>query len=330
MIANNVIGRDLTREIENELAACDLVVTDGNVKRLYPELLKNAFAVPAGERNKNQNTLFDILRAMHEAGLKRTSRIAAVGGGVVGDMTGLAAALYMRGIEWVSIPTTLLAMVDSGIGGKTAVDFCGVKNLVGAFHSPVKTVASAHFLDTLPSREWLCGIGETVKTCLLDKDGYALLRKYGFSRENVKFDAYELIRECVRIKTRVVELDPTENGLRKILNVGHTVGHALESADGYAASHGEYVAAGMLVEALMCKERVESGFFAELEAMLRKIATVPNISGETIARFASSDKKNTGGCISLMIVTSPGETAEVKLKPDEFVERYDAARETLK
>ena len=327
---NNITGRDLTVEIEKAISECGLIVTDTNVKRLYPEVLKNAFAISAGERNKNQNTLFDILRAMHEAGLNRTSRIAAVGGGVVGDVTGLAAALYMRGIDWVSVPTTLLAMVDSGIGGKTAVDFCGVKNLVGAFHSPVKTVASAHFLDTLPRREWLCGIGETVKTCLLDREGYRLLQKYDFSRYNEKFDAYELICECVRIKSRVVELDPTEKGLRKILNVGHTVGHALESADSYELSHGEYVAAGMLVEAEMCKDRIDEGFFAELRTMLRKIAVVPNYSGKTVAEHALSDKKNADGLISIITVTSPSETAEVKLSFDEFVKRYDAAAEALK
>ena len=131
-MANNITGRDLTVEIEKAISECGLIVTDTNVKRLYPELLKNAFAVSAGERNKNQNTLFDILRAMHETGLNRTSRIAAVGGGVVGDVTGLAAALYMRGIDWVSVPTTLLAMVDSGIGGKTAVDFCAFSRHVAA------------------------------------------------------------------------------------------------------------------------------------------------------------------------------------------------------
>ena len=169
-MSNIHCGKDLTSGVIDALGFCAFTVTDDNVARLYPELTKNAYVIPAGEASKTPETLFAVLAEMSNRRIKRGDRIAAVGGGVVGDLTGLAAALYMRGVEWTSIPTSLLAMVDSGIGGKTAVDFNGIKNLVGAFHMPRDIVISCEFLKTLPEREWLCGTGELIKTCLLSKD----------------------------------------------------------------------------------------------------------------------------------------------------------------
>lgn len=327
---DNVIGRDLSAEIKRELGSCDFVVTDENVSVLYSDLTRGAYVIKAGENNKNERTLFSILEGMCGANLRRNSRVAAIGGGVVGDITGLAAALYMRGIQWVSIPTTLLSMADSGIGGKTAIDFRGFKNLVGAFHSPIKTIISAHFLNTLPEREWLCGYGEIIKTCLLDKDAYELFKAKNFVAEKSADGVYELIGECVRIKSNVVEQDPTEKGLRKILNVGHTVGHALESMDGYKLSHGEYVICGMAIETEMNKERVDKRFYDEIMPVLKKYARIPQASGLDVAAFAAPDKKNTtDGKISVMTVITAGKVEEIKLDKTEFARRCNDAIEAL-
>lgn len=330
-MSNIIRGKNIASDVKNALSFCALTVTDANVARAYPELTKNAYVISAGESNKNPETMFSIIEAMHAKGLQRGDCVAAVGGGVVGDMTGLAAALYMRGINWTSIPTTLLAMVDSGIGGKTAVDFNGIKNLVGAFHSPQDVVISAEFLKTLPDREWLCGTGELVKTCLLAKKAYKLLidKLDGLIARNID-DVYELIETCVEIKTAVVEADPTEKSLRKILNVGHTVGHALESADGYMLSHGEYVLKGMMAEAAMCKDIMDEAFYAELIGILKRFTTPPRSTGKSVCEKAMSDKKNVGGTITVMLPISAGEVIDIKMERADFLRRYDAGIKELK
>lgn len=324
-------GLDLSGEIESAAGSCALTVTDSNVAALYPTLAKDAFVIAAGEKNKTPETLFSIIRAMHARGMTRRDRVLALGGGVVGDMTGLAAALYMRGVEWVSVPTTLLAMTDSGIGGKTAVDFDGVKNLVGAFHSPCATLVSARFLSTLPDREWLCGYGELIKTCLLSADAYGMLKEKSGSLfgKNIG-EIAELIELCLRIKNEVVTADPTERGRRKILNVGHTVGHALESLDGYSLSHGEYVMKGMMTECAMCREYIDDEFYSEMLAIFKSFTSPPRSSAKPVCEKAKSDKKNTDGRISIMLPVRAGEIKEIELSPDEFVERYTAALKELK
>ena len=192
------------------------VVTDSNVYRLYKELIAEKFAGglcvgPAGERHKNRNTLFKILDSMLDARLHRSSVVVALGGGVVGDMAGFAAALYMRGTRLIQIPTTLLAQVDSSVGGKTAIDYRGVKNVLGAFYQPERVYCDPLFFNTLPPREIRCGLGEIIKTGVLDAEiGYKIrqnadkLRDLGF--------LHELAADCVRFKARVVEQDETERG----------------------------------------------------------------------------------------------------------------------
>lgn len=326
-----VYGKALEREIREAVEGCAFSVTDGNLARLYPELTKNSFVIAAGEKSKTPETLFSILSAMSDARLTRADRVAAIGGGVVGDITGLAAALYMRGIKWTSIPTSLLAMVDSGIGGKTAVDFRGVKNLVGAFHMPEDILISTHFLKTLPEREWLCGTGELVKTCILSEDAYARFKANAdkvFSRDPEAL--FETVKLCVEIKNSVVEKDPTEKGLRKILNVGHTVGHALESLDGYRLSHGEYVIKGMLAEFAMFRDKMDAAFYSEIMPVLARFSSPPELAATDVAEKAMSDKKNSGGTVSVMIPRTAGEVNEIKVSKAEFAERYEAAREELK
>lgn len=331
VVSNIICGKNITENVKAAIADCALTVTDTKLRALYPELTKNAFAVPCGEKNKNLQTLSAILTEMHKRGLTRGDRVAAFGGGVVGDMTGFAAAVYMRGIEWVSIPTSLLAMVDSGIGGKTAVDFDGVKNLVGAFHSPSDIYVNAAFLKTLPEREWLCGSGELVKTCMLDETAFiALCDNLSLLFAKDIDGVFPLIECAVSIKTDIVDKDLNEKGLRKILNVGHTVGHALESLDGYKLSHGEYVLKGMMTEAAMCKDMLDDRFYDGYIKLVSLFTRPPQSTANSICELAMSDKKNTKGSISIMLPKAPGDVTEIKLEPQDFKARYNAAIKELK
>lgn len=302
------------------------VVTDKNVYGLYADAVADAFpaaqvcVVPAGERHKNRTTLFRILDQMFAAGLHRGSFVVALGGGVVGDMAGLAAALYMRGTRLVQVPTTLLAQVDSSVGGKTAVDYRGVKNAVGTFYQPERVFADPLFLHTLPAREVKCGLGEIVKTGILDA---AIGDKLGAGSRlrDVAF-LQELAADCIRFKARVVEADETETqGLRKCLNLGHTTGHALELLYG-RRSHGEYVLIGLWLESLIAeREGVCSPAWAE-EVRRRVAAAEPRIPAFRGARrgleFALHDKKNAGGGVSLVLPKARGEYALFTLSPQKY------------
>ncbi len=330
-MSNILCGNDIAGDVKTALSMCAFVVTDSNVAKLYPELTDGAFVMPAGEKNKNPETLFKILGEMQNRKLKRGDTMAAIGGGVVGDTAGFAAAVYMRGIKWTNIPTTLLAMVDSGIGGKTAVDFCGVKNLIGAFHEPTDIVINTSFLNTLPPREWLCGIGELVKTCLLTTDAYLKLKNDLDALRSYDSRAInELVRLCVDIKSAVVKADLTETGLRKILNVGHTVGHALESLDGYMLSHGEYVLKGMMTELAMCKDLVDEEFYGEMIPLLKSFTPAPRTTAKAVCEKATMDKKNEFDTISIMLPVSAGNVTEVKMEYADFTARYNDALKELK
>ncbi len=331
MNSNIYCGQNAIAEVKNALSFCSFTVTDSNVAELYPELTDGAYVIPAGERSKSPEMLFGIIAEMKLRNVKRGDRIASIGGGVVSDITGLAASLYMRGVEWTNIPTSLLAMVDAGIGGKTAIDFGGVKNLVGTFHKPVQIVISTDFLSTLPEREWVCGTGELIKTCLLsEKAYYELYDKLGGFRAKKPDYVYSLISRCIEIKHAVVAADPTEQNLRKILNVGHTVGHALESADGYMLSHGEYVLKGMMTEAAMCKDIIEPQFYRQLLEMTRCFTTPPRTTANVVLEKAALDKKNVGSTISLMVPASPANIMEVRMETKDFTDRYTQAIKDLR
>lgn len=281
----------------------NFVVTDSNVRALYSAWFEKYFSdagifvLPAGEENKNFSELQAILNEMARAGMHRTSRVFAVGGGVVGDIAGLAAALFMRGVSCVQIPTSLLAQVDSSVGGKTAVDLGGVKNVVGAFYQPCEVLVSSEFLKTLPPREIKCGLGEIVKYAALNAEIFDELE-----RNTGKFDDLDFLASltglCIRHKARVVETDEKENGERKSLNVGHTTGHAIELASGL--SHGEGVLFGMRIETKIAIEQgvCNRAYGERLLALIDKALavapqSVPDFSqiGEA-AENARADKKN--------------------------------------
>lgn len=300
-------------------------ITDSNIKRLYPEMFEGVphTAIPAGEANKNLETVGNIIADMVNAGCNRKTTVVAVGGGVVGDTAGFAAACFMRGVKWINVPTTLLAMVDSGIGGKTGVDVRGYKNIAGAFHMPEEVLICPVWLNSLPDRERMCGCGEMIKHALLDADIFNDTRKYLDKLIDGETETtMRLIEKSVRYKESIVAADFKESGLRKRLNVGHTVGHAVEKLDNFALSHGEYVALGIIAEMTMLKERVSKRFYNEAVRMAKSVCShsFPKIAAGLITEVARADKKNADDKIIIMLPTD-GEVEEVALTPEEFTER---------
>lgn len=339
MTGDIYIGEDV---IENRLPTLTavkkcFVVTDSNVYALYKAWFSHYFSeaeifvLSAGEENKNFQSLYAILEKMTGAGMRRTSRLFAVGGGVVGDIGGLAAALYMRGISCVQIPTTLLAQVDSSVGGKTAVDLGGVKNVVGAFYQPCEVLIDPRFLSTLPKRELKCGIGEIVKYAALSGEIFDRLQTGDW--ENLEY-LTSLISACVRHKAKVVERDEKETGERKSLNVGHTTGHAIELSSGL--SHGESVLYGMRLEtgialsACVCQKEYGESLLRLID---RALALSPRAEVdfshiEENARLARSDKKNTeDGNIQMAVAKAKGEWTMLSLS---FADYQAALKKAVK
>ena len=296
----------------------NFVVTDSNVYALYKEWFARyfngaeIFVLPAGEENKTFQSLYAILEKMAAAGLHRNSRLFAVGGGVVGDIGGLAAALYMRGISCVQIPTTLLAQVDSSVGGKTAVDLGGVKNIVGAFYQPCEVLVDPTFLKTLPPREIKCGVGEIVKYAALSGEIFNVLEKNTDKLTDLTF-LTELIVACIQHKANVVQADEKESGERRSLNVGHTTGHAIELTSGL--SHGESILYGMLFETRMAVSAgvCEKEYGQRLIALTEKAIGMTPLSSVDFSNIganaekARADKKNLDdGKIKMAVAKAKG------------------------
>lgn len=313
------------------------LVTDSNVYELYGGLIEQTFGsvpryiLPAGEENKTFAHLGEILAAMGEAGLLRTSTLIAMGGGVVGDIGGLAAALYMRGIKCIQIPTTLLAQVDSSVGGKTAVDMANVKNLVGTFYQPETVLVDPLFLHTLPGREIKCGLGEIVKYAALDAEIYRELLKHKENLFDLSFLA-EITPLCIDHKANVVRKDERETGLRKSLNMGHTTGHAIELYD-KKRSHGEYVLIGLWYETQiamkmgLCRE----DYGKSLQELVTKlIGEVPPIEEEALAAARMDKKNESAGTVTFIAPILKGVFDVVKLPYEEYRQAVFSAMEERK
>jgi shikimate kinase/3-dehydroquinate synthase len=235
-----------------------LIVTDENVAQFHAgkvtDILKQAgfspkvFTVPAGEAYKNLETVSGMWKSFLENGLDRRSTIVALGGGVIGDMAGFAASTYMRGIPWIGLPTTLLSMVDASMGGKTGFDLPEGKNLIGSFYPPKLVLADPEFLRTLPERELTSGMAEVVKHGIIsDPHLFELCgRGLGWTKDHLE----EIVKRAMAVKIKVIEEDPYERGFRAALNLGHTVGHAVELVSRFELRHGEAIAIGMIVEAM--------------------------------------------------------------------------------
>jgi 3-dehydroquinate synthase len=233
-----------------------LIVSDDNVGKLYNQraaesLQDFGFKVhqitfPAGETHKNMDTISKIWDACLMAGLERGSSVVALGGGVVNDLAGFAAATYMRGVSWVAVPTSLLAMVDASLGGKTGADLRQGKNLVGAFHSPRLVLVDPALLETLPEREFRGGMAEVVKHAVIDDE--ELFERCSQGWQAVQTDWTSLVSKAMAVKIKIIQQDPFEKHQRAVLNFGHTIGHALEKVTNYSLSHGEAVSIGMMAE----------------------------------------------------------------------------------
>ncbi len=296
-----------------------LVVTDDGVPPEYAKTVADAakegyiFTLPQGEKSKTLYLFETILSFLLYKKFTRTDCIVAVGGGVVGDMAGFAASCYMRGIDFYNIPTTLLSEVDSSIGGKTAVDLNGVKNAVGAFYQPKAVVIDPDTLKTLPKRHISAGLAESIKMAATSD---AELFEFIENSEDLDADIAEIIYRSLLIKKNVVEIDPTEKGLRKVLNFGHTVGHAIESSSGLGELyHGECVALGMLP---MCSGNVRE----RLIKVLKKygLPTEVEYDKDEIMSYLIHDKKMSGDEITVVYVDEIGKFEFKKIKALELKE----------
>ena len=300
------------------------VITDTTVAPLYLEtvlqsLEQAGFATcshvfPAGEGHKTLATLSNILEFLASEHLTRTDCVAALGGGVTGDMAGFAAAVYLRGIRCVQLPTTLLAAVDSSVGGKTAVDLTAGKNLAGAFSQPAAVLCDTDCLKTLPADVFADGAAEAIKTGVLcDESLFAL-----FEDGTLTADPGEVIARCIAYKAGVVERDEKEQGERKLLNLGHTVGHAIEKCSGFTIPHGHAVAAGLAIMARSAETLgwTEEPLVERVAACLAKngLPTGTDYSAEALAQAALSDKKRAGDTITVVVPRRMG-ACELKKLP---------------
>jgi len=289
------------------------------------------FDLRAGEACK---TLAEIERTtewLAREGFDRAGAVIGIGGGAATDHAGFAAAVYLRGVRVALVPTTLLAMVDASVGGKTAVDLPAGKNLVGAFHQPSAVVADLGFLETLPARELRAGLAEVVKCGFIaDARLLEVLEALPAGATSGRLPAEvtaELVARAVRVKAEVVAEDETESGRRAILNFGHTVGHALEAASGYGLLHGEAVGLGMLAALSLGEARgvtpptLAPRARALLERLELPVDLAARLSPEVLARV-SVDKKRRGGAIKFVFCSAVGETRLVDVSPDEIAAHF--------
>ena len=306
-----------------------VVVTDDNVAphyfwRVLNSLEQNGLSVkpfiyPAGEASKHLGTVGELYHVLADFRMTRKDVIVALGGGVCGDMAGFAAATYLRGIDFMQIPTSLLAQVDSSVGGKTGVDLPQGKNLVGAFHQPVAVLIDPDTLLTLPDQFIIDGMGEVIKYgCIKDAAFFDFLEQ-----ENALQHLEEVIETCVSIKRDVVSRDEREAGERMLLNFGHTLGHAIEKLrDFKGITHGMAVAVGMVMmtRAGEAQGITEAGTTARVEALCKKylLPVKESFSAEELAKAAQSDKKTAGGGIHLVLLHSIGDSFTKKLPLEEL------------
>lgn len=314
------------------------LITDSNVGPRYAERVTKSLeasrfqvkviTIPAGETSKSPEMLAYLWEELMAFGITRTDAIVALGGGVVGDLAGFAAASILRGIDYVQIPTTLLAQVDSSVGGKVAVDLKAGKNLAGAFWQPRMVIMDPDVLETLPDETFADGMAEVIKYgCIWDADFFAMLDQCG-SREGVMRVIEQVLHVCCAIKAEVVLQDEHDRGLRMILNFGHTLGHAYEKAYHYETyTHGQAVAAGMCRAAEI---GVQMGITPveipeKIQAIVKKFG-LPDAIPCTMDDYENAiglDKKGEGGAISVILLPELGKAEAVKLKKTELIERIE-------
>ncbi len=316
---------ELSRELDTlgieERKVC--IITDSHVRSLYGEELKNLlegkckkiilFSFQAGEESKTLSTVREIYTLLIHEKFDRKDLLIALGGGVTGDLTGFAAATYLRGIDFIQIPTTLLAQADSSIGGKTGVDFEGYKNMVGAFYMPRLVYMNISVLKTLDDRQFFSGFAEVMKHGLI-KDGlfYEWLLEHMYEICDRDVDTLlEMVERSCKIKKLVVEKDPTEKGDRALLNFGHTIGHAIEKYKNFTLTHGECVALGAVAAAFISWEHewLSMEEYYEIRDMFVPFnlpISLEDIDPEEILRLTKSDKKMENGSIKFVLLKKVG------------------------
>lgn len=316
---NIIIERNAVLHLEDyiDLKRKVLIITDSGVPKQYYEPICNVsqegyiYIIPNGENSKNIDNFQKILTFMIANNFTRTDCVIAVGGGVVGDLSGFVSSCYMRGIDFYNVPTTLLSQIDSSIGGKTAINYGGIKNIVGSFYQPRKVVIDANTLNTLSERQLHAGLIEAIKmasTC--NHKLFELIE----NTTNLKEDIDEIIYQALMIKKQIVEDDPLEKSIRKILNFGHTFGHAIEVLSKGQLLHGEAVGIGMLYFAsLEAKERITK----VLQKYSLPITT--EYKKEEMIELIKHDKKTSGNMISYIYVDNIGECKIIKESIDKIL-----------
>lgn len=296
-----------------------IIVTDENVAKFHLEKIQTIFnaksvIIPAGEEHKNLETVSCLWKSFLQNGLDRKSTVIALGGGVIGDLSGFAAATYMRGIDWIGIPTTLLSMVDASLGGKTGFDLPEGKNLIGSFHPPKLVLADPSLLLTLPERELVSGMAEVVKHGMIsDPELFELCKRgMGWVKDNLE----EVVKRAMAVKIKVIEEDPYEKGIRAALNLGHTVGHAVELVSKFELRHGEAIAIGMAAEAKYAVRvgvagvGLDEAIAESLSALGLPIQIPDTMPREEIIRVMRMDKKKNAKSIRFAL---PAEIGRVEL-----------------
>lgn len=329
------IGSGLIATLGTEVAAiCKTgtaaIISDSNVWPLYGEIavksLENAgfrvvhYVFPAGEASKNGHNYLAILNFLAENHVTRSDCVIALGGGVVGDMAGFVAATFLRGIAYIQVPTTLLAAVDSSVGGKTAIDLDAGKNLAGAFYQPKLVLCDTDTQSTLPPDIFRDGCAEVIKYGVLyDPQLFAMLLQTGLD-----FDRESVIARCVELKRDVVAQDEFDNGARQKLNLGHTIGHGIEAQSNFTISHGQAVAIGM---AIVSKAAVKYGICSretqvQIQSVIEQfgLPAITSCSAQELFACALSDKKRTGGSVTLVV---PERIGSCILKPTPVEELKD-------
>jgi 3-dehydroquinate synthase len=311
---------------EKGLSGKAVIVTDTTVKGLYASSLEQGLThagfratvleVPAGEEQKSLETAGKLYHSLAEAYAERTTTILALGGGMVGDLAGFVAATYMRGVPLVQVPTTLLAQVDSSIGGKTGVDFGSLKNIIGAFYQPVLVVADMDTLKTLPEVELANGFVEAIKNAAVrNKDLFNYLEANMEKARELRPDVMEnIVQEAARTKAEVVAKDEKETGLRAILNYGHTVGHAVEAISGFRVKHGQAVAIGMMAAAKISRRMglLQENELVRLDEVIRRAGLstkMPDLTREEkekLLQVIKHDKKVRDGRLRFVLLKSIG------------------------
>jgi 3-dehydroquinate synthase len=304
------------------------IITDSKVAGLYVEELKQqlikagfkvtAIVIPAGETNKNLATLSSVYEQLAKAGLTRQDLIITLGGGVVGDLGGFAAATFLRGIDFIQVPTTLLAQIDSSVGGKVAVDLPEGKNLVGNFYQPKGVFIDPDYLDSLSPRVLHDGMAEVIKTAAFgDKELFAELASFTDDAQLLSH-IDKVIARCCQIKAKVVAEDEYDLGPRMMLNFGHTIGHAVEQHFGYSKySHGEAVAIGMVRITGQTEQMgiTRAGTTEQLSSLLKKykLPTAVDLETDQILQVVAADKKRRGDSLTLVVLLSIGEGSLLKV-----------------